>query len=127
MDTTTNALNWFEIPALDIDRAKRFYEDIFGFEMGTMDMKNNKMAFFPYAPGSGKASGALVEGEWYKPSQEGPLIYLNGNPDLATILGKVQDAGGSVVLYKTEIAEDIGYMAIFIDSEGNRVALHSAQ
>lgn len=125
MDATTNSLNWFEIPANDIKRAKKFYETLFDFEMGEAEMNGMKMAFFPYEPGSGKAAGGLAQSEMHKPSQGGAIIYLNGNPNLDVALGKVEAAGGTVVIPKTQIDENIGYMAFFIDTEGNKVALHS--
>ena len=125
MDTTTNSLNWFEIPATDIKRAKEFYQTIFNIQMEEQEMMNMKMAFFPYDPGSGKLSGGLCQSDFHKPAMDGVLIYLNGNPDLKSILDKVEGAGGRVVMPKTEISPDIGYMAFFVDSEGNRVGLHS--
>jgi uncharacterized protein len=125
MDNTTNSLNWFEIPATDIKRAKKFYETILNIKMEEQEMMNMKMAFFPYEPGSGKASGGLCQSDFHKPSMDGVIVYLNGNPDLKSVLDKVESAGGRVVMPKTEITPDIGYMAFFVDSEGNRVALHS--
>jgi predicted enzyme related to lactoylglutathione lyase len=120
-----NALAWFEIPATDIDRARRFYETIFAFEMRPLDVAGLRMALFP-AEGSG---GALCQhAAWYKPSAEmGPLIYLNAEPDLSIALGRVEKAGGKVTVPKRQISPEHGFMAVFIDSEGNRVALHSAK
>lgn len=125
MDTNTNSLNWFEIPATDIKRAKKFYQAIFKIKMNEMDMMGTKMAFFPWAEGSGKATGALCQSKMHKPSKtSGPIIYLNANPDLKTVLGRVTKAGGKVIMPKTQIG-DFGHMAFFIDTEGNRMALHS--
>jgi predicted enzyme related to lactoylglutathione lyase len=84
-----------------------------------------EMAYFPYEPGSGKASGALVKSDMHKPSMDGAKIYLNGNPDLANALSKVEEAGGKIMMDKTSIGPDIGFMAFFTDTEGNTVALHS--
>jgi hypothetical protein len=125
MDSNVNALNWFEIPALDIDRAKGFYENIFDIKMDTMNMMGMEMAFFPMAPGNGKVSGALCKSENHKPSHDGCVIYLNGNPDLQQSLNKVEQAGGQVVMPKTKISDEVGFMAFFIDTEGNKIALHS--
>ena len=125
MDNNVNSLNWFEIPATDINRAKQFYETIFGIQMEQQEMMNMKMAFFPYRPQSGKASGALCQSDYHKPGMDGAIIYLNGNPDLKTVLDKIEPAGGRVIMPKTQITPEIGYMAFFIDSEGNRIALHS--
>ena len=125
MNEKVNILNWFEISVNDMARAKKFYETVFSVKMEEQEMMNIKMAFFPYAPGAGKASGALCQSDFHKPSMEGVIVYLNGNPDLKSVLDKVEAAGGKVVMPKTEISADIGYMAFFADSEGNRVALHS--
>jgi predicted enzyme related to lactoylglutathione lyase len=84
-----------------------------------------QMAFFPYENGSGKASGALVKSEQHKPSKEGVLVYLNANPSMESILEKIETMGGSIQMPKTQIAPEIGYMAFFTDTEGNRIALHS--
>ena len=118
-----NAINWFEIPASNFDRAKNFYSSIFATEMATDNIMGNQMAFFHSADGG--VGGAVCHGEAYKPSSEGTVPYLNGGKDLAPILGRVEEAGGKVVLPKTQISEEIGYMAIFFDTEGNKIALHS--
>lgn len=121
-----NAINWFEIPAIDIDRAKLFYETIFGFEMFDLDIGDGlQMALFPAE--SGTVGGALIQKEkLYTPSEEfGSLLYLNANPDLGKVLDKVEKAGGKISTPKRLITEDNGYMAVIIDSEGNRIALHS--
>lgn len=123
-----NVINWFEIPVLDIARAKKFYETLFDIEMQTMNMNGMEMVFFPMDPSmsSGKVSGALVKGEHMKPSSAGTLIYLNANPTIQTIEDKIEPAGGKVVMPKTLIDEKIGYMTFFTDTEGNRLALHAS-
>ncbi len=118
-----NVINWFEIPATDIDRAVKFYTQVLGGEFRQMEMMGFKMALFPME-GDG-VGGALVEGEWYKPTQDGAVVYLNANPDLSVPLSKVETAGGKIIMPKKQITEEIGYMAMFVDSEGNRVAFHS--
>ncbi|HKK24121.1 MAG TPA: VOC family protein [Gracilimonas sp.] len=121
-----NAINWFEIPVNDIKRAKSFYEAIFDFELFDLDIGDGlQMAIFPAE--NGTVGGALIQKEeYYYPSDtHGPLLYLNANPDLQTVLDKVEDSGGTVSIPKRLITEDNGYMAVIIDSEGNRVALHS--
>lgn len=119
----TNSLNWFEIPALDLERAKVFYESIFDIALEMMEMMEMKMAFFPSQPPN--VGGALCQSEYHKPSTDGPVIYLNGNPDLQLVLDRIEKAGGQIIMPKTHISDEIGYMAFFIDSEGNRMALHS--
>jgi len=118
-----NALNWFEIPATDIERAKKFYNTIFETELIAMESSSGfPMGMFPAERGD--ITGAVVQGESYKPSAEGALVYLNAGDDLTTVLKRVEAAGGQVVLPKTDIGEN-GFVAFFMDSEGNRVGLHS--
>jgi predicted enzyme related to lactoylglutathione lyase len=125
MDKNSNALNWFEIPATDINRAKAFYENIFDIQMDTQEMMGMHMAFFPSEMGNGKASGGLVQSQMHTPSQEGSVIYLNANPSMDNVIEKIEASGGQIVMPKTQITPEYGYMAFFIDSEGNKMALHS--
>jgi len=125
MDGNVNILNWFEISVSDMDRAKKFYETVFAIELPVQEMMGMHMAFFPAINMNGKVSGALVQGPMHKPSAEGAVIYLNGNPDLNTSLEKVEHAGGHVVMPKTKINDEVGYMAFFTDTEGNKIGLHS--
>ena len=125
MDNTTNALNWFEIATTDLARAQQFYETVFGIKMDAMDLPNIQMRTFPGDGMNGKVGGALVKSGMHKPSKEGAVIYLNANPDLNDSVSRVEKAGGKVLVPKTHISDDIGYMAFFEDSEGNTVAMHS--
>lgn len=126
MDKTTNALNWFEIPVLDIARAKKFYETIFNISMEDMNaMMGMQLSGFPYEPGSGKLSGALVQSEMHKPSMDGVTIYMNADPSIQSVIDRIESAGGKVVMPRTVIGEDIGVMAFFIDTEGNKIGLHA--
>jgi predicted enzyme related to lactoylglutathione lyase len=122
-----NAISWFEIPTTDINRAQKFYETIFGLTLTALDMPNIKMRMFPLDDMMTQVGGALVDsGGFHKPSvTDGPLVYLNANPDVQNVLDKIEAAGGTIMVPKTEISPDYGYMAVFIDTEGNRVALHS--
>jgi predicted enzyme related to lactoylglutathione lyase len=126
MDTNTNALNWFEIPATDISRAQKFYESIFNIQMQPMgEMMGMKMAGFPAEMGNGKVSGAVVQGEHHKPGMDGPVVYLNADPSIDTVIGKIEEAGGKMIMPKMQISPEIGYMAFCVDTEGNRMALHA--
>ena len=125
MDNTTNALNWFEIPAIDIDRSQKFYETIFDIEMMPAEMGDMKMAMFPMDPGSGKAGGGIAQSSNHKPSLEGSIIYLNANPAMDGVISKVEAAGGKILLPKTPIGEN-GFMALIMDTEGNSVGVHSS-
>ncbi|MBC7872349.1 MAG: VOC family protein [Ferruginibacter sp.] len=122
-----NAISWFEIGTTDLDRATKFYETVFGVALAPMDLPNIKMRMFPLDDMSKGVGGALVDsGGFHKPSAtDGPLIYLNGNPDLQNILDKVEAAGGKIMMPKTEISPEYGNMAVIIDTEGNRIGLHS--
>ncbi len=121
-----NAISWFEIPAIDIDRAQDFYETIFGFTMQSLNMDPLKMRLFPIEDKMGVGGALCDSGGFHKPSAtEGPLIYLNGNPDVQTILDKVVAAGGQIMVPKTEISPEFGFMAVFLDTEGNRIGIHS--
>jgi predicted enzyme related to lactoylglutathione lyase len=122
-----NAISWFEIPSTNLDRATQFYETIFGVSLIPMDMANIKMRMFPVDDPMTGIGGAVVHSDgFHKPSAtDGPLIYLNGNPDVQKVLDKVEAAGGSIMVPKTEISPEYGFMAVIVDTEGNRVGLHS--
>jgi predicted enzyme related to lactoylglutathione lyase len=121
-----NAISWFEIPATDLERATRFYETIFDTTLSALDLPNIKMRMFPLVDMMGVGGAIVDSGGFHNPSStDGPLIYLNGNPDLQMMLGKIEPAGGKVIVPKTEISPEYGYMAVFTDTEGNRIGLHS--
>ena len=125
-----NALNWFEIPVQDFDRAKKFYESILNFQMPESTIGPKRMGFFLYDYKDAKVGGAIVHHPAFnKPSPQGALIYLNCQPDLQVSLEKVEASGGKILEQKTLISEEqqLGYQALIMDSEGNRVALHSMQ
>lgn len=119
-----HALSWFEIPVNDMDRAAKFYGTILDTELKQMDFQGTPHTFLPYSDGS--IGGALINGAPMAPSREGTMVYLNGGHDLSNILNRVADAGGKVETPKTHLGEEIGHIAVFEDSEGNRVGLHSA-
>jgi predicted enzyme related to lactoylglutathione lyase len=126
----TNAINWFEIPVLDSARAKKFYETILDITMDTQHMAetNEELAFFPFTPGviratSGKVTGALVKSDHAKPSAMGTMVYLNANPVIQEVIERAAAAGGKVLVPKTAIKA--GYISVIIDTEGNRIGLHS--
>ena len=122
-----NAISWFEIPSTDLDRAQKFYEAIFGITLNPMDTPNIKMRMFPLDDMMTGVGGAVVDsGGFHKPSAtDGVLIYLNGNPDVQNVLDKVEKAGGKIMVPKTEISPEYGFMGVFQDTEGNRIGLHS--
>ena len=115
-------ISWFEIPATDFNQAVYFYNHIFGIEMVQNINQLNAMAFFPATKGIG---GAVIASSGSVPSDKGALIYLNGGKDLNNVLNKVEEAGGRIVMPKTLISKEDGCFAIFIDNQGNKLALHS--
>lgn len=118
----SNAINWFDLPATDFDRAAGFYKEVLGAELQRVEADGYTMGFFPSKDNG--VGGCIVHGQDKKPSADGTLVYLNGGDDLADPLGRVENAGGKVVMPKTSIGE-FGYMAVFMDTEGNKVAFHS--
>ena len=118
-----NALNWFEIPVTDFARAKNFYEQVLGIVIEPMVMGPITMGMLSADPSA--VGGAIVHGDGGAPSETGTLVYLNGGDDLALMLARVGPAGGSIVVAKTEIGNDFGCFAHFVDSEGNKVGIHS--
>jgi predicted enzyme related to lactoylglutathione lyase len=125
MELLKNSLNWFEIPVTDFAQAKLFYSMIYNYEMPEQQMGELKLGFFLVQPGG--IGGAIVQGEGYEPAQNGTLVYLNGGADLDVVLNRVEGAGGKVLQKKTKISENLGYYALFLDPEGNKLALHSMQ
>ena len=125
MNNDTNVINWFEIPVTDMQRAKHFYQTAFSIHMEESNMMDMQMAMFPMSMGNGKVSGSLTQSPFNAPAMQGPVIYLNANPDLSGVLDKVAAEGGEVLMPKTLINEETGYMAFFKDTEGNRIGLHS--
>ena len=115
-------VSWFEIPAIDFQQAVDFYSHIFGITMEQSISDTVSMAFFPANKGVG---GAVIAGSGSLPSTSGPLLYLNGGDDLNNVLNKVEEVGGRIIMPKTLINEESGYFAVFIDSQGNKLALHS--
>lgn len=118
-------VGWFEVPVTDMQRAKKFYDKVFDISISIHDLGGLKMGWFPMAPDKKGASGSLVQHEMYVPSDKaGALLYFSC-ADVANELGRVKDAGGSIVQSKKEIGGGHGFMALIKDSEGNRIALHS--
>ena len=115
-------LNWVEIPTTDIKRAKKFYNAILGgVEFRDMEFQGTKYALFPTQDQHN--SGALVQGEYYKPSSDGITIYLDGGKEMDNILKHVEKAGGEVIMPKTNTGMEAGFVEMFIDSEGNKIGL----
>lgn len=113
---------WIEIPVTDMQRAKAFYQKIFSITLNEVDLGALKMAMFPNTV----IGGALCYlPNWYVPSENGVIVYLNANPDLRVVEEKIESSGGRIIQPKKMISPDHGFMALFLDTEGNRLALHS--
>ncbi|MAP53495.1 VOC family protein [Altibacter sp.] len=119
-----NMFAWIEIPVSDMARAQKFYEAVFKIDIELVNFDGFEMGWFPFDKDARGAAGTLVKQESYIPSTEGPLVYFFST-DVQKELDRVEAAGGKIYQEKTQISEEHGYMAAFIDSEGNRVALHS--
>lgn len=118
-----NVINWFEIPTANFERACRFYETIFDVQLKQQSCSGFRMAVWPHEGNS--VGGCLVEMEEAHPHKDGTRVYLNGGEDLGEVLARVDAAGGSIVVPKTLISPEIGYFALFSDTEGNVIGLHS--
>ncbi len=112
-------IKWYEIPVNDFERARRFYEVLLQDQLTVVDLDNLKMGILP------GGQGMITKNENYKPSQEGVLIYFDGNPSLDEVETRIANAGGNVLQPKKKISDEMGYMCLFTDSEGNRLAVMS--
>ena len=127
MDITHNVVGWFEVPVQNMDRAVKFYETVFGFKLSRHQMGPLDMAWFPTVDKGMGAPGSLVYNkEAYRPSTDGVLVYFTAfSGDLSIELSRVEAAGGKMLQPKRLISEEYGSMELFLDTEGNRIALHS--
>lgn len=130
IDDQTNIINWFEIPVTDIKRAREFYEYILDIQMVNRNDGEDEAVFFPYNPEiiqgtSGRVTGVLSKSVRNSPSMNGTMVYINASPSIQSVLDKVEKAGGKVIVHRTYIPA--GYIAVIIDSEGNKVGLHAEQ
>lgn len=122
-DSMKSYVSIFEIPATDMSRAIDFYQQILGISIEKMDIPGMEMGILPYE--GQLVTGVIVKGEGYQPSAEGLTLYLDGGDNLQFILDKVETVGGTILVPKTAHADESGFFALFLDSEGNRMGLHS--
>lgn len=130
-DTLTNSkakemksyISMFEIPATDMSRAIHFYQALLDIKIEKMDVEGMQMGILPYE--NQMVTGVLIQADGYKPSADGITLYLNAGENLQTVLDRVEKNGGQIMLPKTAHADESGYFALFIDSEGNKMALNS--
>lgn len=125
----SNMIGWFEVPVTNMDRAVKFYNEVFQISIAVHDMGELLMGWFPGSdnPEINGVTGSLVyHKEFYEPSSKGVLVYFNSRSgDVNDELSRIENAGGKILKPKTQISADHGYMALFLDTEGNRLALHS--
>jgi len=117
-----NAINWFEIPCEDLDRATTFYETLLGAPMLRETMETPMAFFSAERTGTG---GTLVKRPFQKPGRAGTMVYLNCDGELDAVLSRVSEAGGLVLMPKTPVPGGHGHFACLRDSEGNHIGLHS--
>lgn len=124
-----NVVGWFEIPTSDMNRAVKFYETVFDYKLQREKMGDLDMAWFPFNMEAQGSPGSLVfMPEVYKPSADGSLIYFTANSgDLSNEMSRVEAAGGKVLMEKKQISPEHGFMGLFLDSEGNKIAMHSRE
>ncbi len=118
-----NALSWFEIPVTDMKRAVTFYESVLGAKLKQEVFGGIDNALLPYEPGAG-VGGALVKDDKHKPSTTGALIYLPAKDGVEAGAARAEEAGGRVLANKIDIGEH-GFVALVVDTEGNRIGLHA--
>ncbi|MFP7655774.1 VOC family protein [Chryseobacterium proteolyticum] len=123
-------MTWFEIPVINTERAKTFYETILDIKMITRSIPETQeeLTFFPYNPDvvqatSGRITGVLSKSENNQPSDKGTLVYINAYPEIQVVLDKVESAGGRIV--SPAMKMNAGYIAVIRDTEGNRIGLHA--
>lgn len=116
-------ISMFEIPATEISRAINFYQALLDIKIEEMDVEGMKMGILPYEEQT--VTAVIIQADGYKPSVDGVTIYLNAGENLQVILDRVEKIGGKIILPKTAHADESGYFALFLDSEGNKLALNS--
>lgn len=124
MSAIAHRIHWFEIPTTDLTRAMTFYSTVLETDFHVENFGGGNMAVFNRSQPEA-VSGCLVQSEHIKPSASGTVVYFNAGDDLALPLGRVEANGGKIIVPKTLITPEIGYFAVFADTEGNTVGLHS--
>lgn len=125
LNNMKNLVSIIEIPTSDLKRAITFYKSILDINIEEVEMGEVKMGVLSSVEGT--INVVLANGSDYKPTSNGSIIYLNGGDDLQSILDKIQPNGGKIIVPKTEISPEMGFFALFIDTEGNKLGLHSSK
>lgn len=120
-----NHISWFEILVKDMERACKFYSEVFGVKIVQDSVAGPEFEMGVFEHSEDSVSGALIKGKGYEPSDKGPVIYMNAEPSIESCLSKVEKSGGKIAVPKFRLSEQIGYIAFFYDTEGNKLAMHS--
>ncbi|WP_323121421.1 VOC family protein [Burkholderia alba] len=122
--TLERAIAWFDIPSIDFDRAIRFYEEVLQTKLQREVLGGVPMAIFGHEDAT--TGGSIVyDPQQIKPSANGVLVYLNAGASVTSALDRAKRAGGLVQGTVVELPNNYGYIGYLIDTEGNRVGLHS--
>lgn len=119
-----NAIGWVEVPVTDMGRAIQFYNTVLDWNLQEVQIGPLSMAWFPWDQTAPGAAGSLVKNENYIPGSIGTLVYFSC-ADVSTPAARIEAAGGKLLRGKTQISPEYGYMALALDTEGNRIAFHS--
>ncbi|KAF1042541.1 MAG: hypothetical protein GAK35_02655 [Herbaspirillum frisingense] len=117
-------VNWFEIATKDLTRAARFYEAVFATRL-RMEALEEEAPMAIFTRDDGRSIGCLTGGAWIEPSSQGTVVYLDAGPSIQAVIDRIEPAGGKIAMPLMQLPKDIGYICHFIDTEGNRVALHA--
>ena len=122
-----NVIGWFEIPVEDMKRAKTFYEAVLACKLEMKDLEGSTMAWFPYdGKGYGSPGSLVMSSEHYRPGKDGTVVYFTSpSGNCRTELDRVEKAGGRILRPRTKISDEHGYYGLFLDSEENRIGIHS--
>ena len=118
-------INWFEIPSSDFARAVKFYESLFDAKLKVEHFGASTIGVFTGPDGDGDGFGCVIKGENYVPGGDGTVLYLDAGPSIDAVIGRIETSGGQIKIGKTELPQVMGFVAYFIDPEGNRLALHA--
>jgi predicted enzyme related to lactoylglutathione lyase len=124
---TRNAINWFEIPVTDMDRAQRFYETLLARSLRREQAGPQTLAIFPYEVGTGVGGMLKLDAAAAAPATGATLVYLDASPSLDAVLSRAGELGARIVQPRTELPNGNGFTAHLLDTEGNRIGLHSTQ
>ena len=122
--TPRKAIDWFEIPVRNMDRAITFYETLLATTIRRETIAPNTLGLFSYDDNA--TGGCLIAGDNAPaPATNGTLVYLNAAPSLDAVLARVEAAGGRITTPKVQLPGEMGCFAHIADTEGNRVGLHA--